>query len=62
MFSGVAGALSADLAIGDVVIADTVVNMDMNVKEFVLPHQPDHRHARTYTLIMMRRAAVVNDI
>lgn len=55
LFTGVAGALRPHLGLGDLIIADSVVNYDMNCTSFVLPHDPDYRHKRgEYPFLALR--------
>jgi adenosylhomocysteine nucleosidase len=46
VFTGVAGGLVADLAIGDIVVATDVINYDMDVTGFKLPWDPAYVHKR----------------
>eukprot|EP01027_Heterolobosea_sp_BB2_P001480 GEZU01002247.1.p1 GENE.GEZU01002247.1~~GEZU01002247.1.p1 ORF type:complete len:259 (-),score=60.37 GEZU01002247.1:174-950(-) len=44
IFTGVAGAMSEDLNVGDIVVGHDVICYDMNCKNFLLPWDMEYRH------------------
>lgn len=44
IFTGVCGGLIDDINIGDIILAEWVINYDMNCTHFISPLNPNHRH------------------